>query len=102
MLGLTILLWLKSPKFIFSYEWQIGERGKLFQSLKFCTREKHNISFLGVLMRKYGLENLPKLFNVLRGDMSLIGSRCWDLTDAVHLSLENAEQLNQLSINTAR
>ena len=102
MLGLTILLWLQSPEFIFSYEWQIGERGKLFQSLKFCTRGKQNISFLGVLMRKYGLDNLPKLFNVLRGDMSLIGSRCWVLTDAVHLSLENAEQLNQLSINTAR
>jgi lipopolysaccharide/colanic/teichoic acid biosynthesis glycosyltransferase len=48
-------------------------------------------------MAKYELQNLPQLFNVVRGDMSLIGSRCWTLEDAVRLSSEEQKQLNQLS-----
>ncbi|MBD2292504.1 sugar transferase [Anabaena sphaerica FACHB-251] len=98
MLVLALLMQMYSPGLLFSYEWHIGERGKLFQSIKFCTTGKQSITFLGFLMRKYGLDNLPKLFNVLRGDMSFIGSRCWTLADAVHLSLEDAEQLNKLSV----
>lgn len=92
ILVLTLLMQVYSPGLLFSYEWHIGERGKLFQLIRFCTSGKHKITLLGFLMHKYGLDNLPKLFNVLRGDMSLIGSRYWALTDAVHLSLENSEQ----------
>ncbi|MEH2278842.1 MAG: heterocyst development glycosyltransferase HepC [Nostoc sp.] len=83
MLGLIVLMQVYSPGSLFCREWRVGERGKLFQAIRFCT---HNITPLGRWMGKYSLDNLPQLFNVLRGEMSLIGSRCWTLEDAVQLN----------------
>ncbi|MBN3945850.1 MAG: heterocyst development glycosyltransferase HepC [Nostoc sp.] len=86
MLGLIVLMQVYSPGSLFCREWRVGERGKLFQAMMFCTTTKHNITPLGRWMHKYGLDNLPQLFNVLRGDMSLTGSCCWTLEDAVQLN----------------
>ncbi|MEH1966692.1 heterocyst development glycosyltransferase HepC [Nostoc sp.] len=83
MLGLIVLMQVYSPGSLFCYEWRVGERGKLFQVMSFCT---HNITPLGRWMGKYNLHNLPQLFNVLQGDMSLTGSHCWTLEDAVQLN----------------
>ncbi|MEH2193268.1 MAG: heterocyst development glycosyltransferase HepC [Nostoc sp.] len=83
MLVLIALMQAYSPGSLFCREWRVGERGKLFQAMKFCT---HNITPLGRWMGKYNLDNLPQLFNVLRGDMSLTGSHCWTLEDAVQLN----------------
>ncbi len=83
MLGLIVLMQVYSPGSLFCHEWRVGERGKLFQAMSFCT---HNTTPLERWMGKYNLNNLPQLFNVLRGDMSLTGSRCWTLEDAVQLN----------------
>ncbi|WP_448266858.1 heterocyst development glycosyltransferase HepC [Nostoc sp. DSM 114159] len=83
MLGLIVLMQVYSPGPLFCHEWRVGERGKLFQAMSFCT---DNTTPLGRRMGKYNLDNLPQLFNVLRGDMSLTGSRCWTLEDAVQLN----------------
>jgi lipopolysaccharide/colanic/teichoic acid biosynthesis glycosyltransferase len=82
MLGLIVLMQVYSPGSLFCREWRVGERGKFFQAMSFCT---HNITPLGHWMGKYNLNNLPQLFNVLRGDMSLTRSSCWTL-DAVQLN----------------
>ncbi|MEH2414714.1 heterocyst development glycosyltransferase HepC [Nostoc sp.] len=86
MLGLIVLMQVYSPGSLFCREWRVGEGGKLFRAVSFCTTTKHNITPLGRWMRKYGLDNLPQLLNVLRGDMSLTGSSCWTLEDAVQLN----------------
>ncbi|GBE92987.1 sugar transferase [Nostoc cycadae WK-1] len=97
---LLVLIQINSPESLFSGEWYVGERGKLFQAIKFSTKSKRSVTPLGRWMRQYGLENLPQLFNILRGDMSFMRSRCWTLETAVRLSTEAQMQLNQLPVIT--
>ncbi len=93
MLILILLMWVFSPGPVFNRQWHVGKRGRLFQPLKFRTI---TVNPIGNWMHKYGLENLPQLFNVLRGEMSLIGPRCCTLQDAVRLTKQQQQQLNKL------
>jgi lipopolysaccharide/colanic/teichoic acid biosynthesis glycosyltransferase len=104
ILGLALLMRVHSSEAITSREWHIGERGRLIRVIKFRTTTVNQFAdgyvqkttFIGQLMSKYGLDNLPKLLNVLRGEMTLIGSRCYTLQEAVRLSAEKQRQLNEL------
>lgn len=98
MAVLIMIIHFYSPKSLFVREWRVGEKGKLFQVIKFSTTSHKNSQGLGYWLQKSGLEYLPILWNVLRGDMSLILTRCWTLEDAVRLSLARQEQLNTLPI----
>ncbi|MEE9508188.1 MAG: sugar transferase [Anaerolineales bacterium] len=64
-----------------------GHKGKLFSVYKFRTMtddrdeagellpDAARITRLGRLLRSFSLDELPELFNVLRGEMSLVGPR---------------------------
>jgi lipopolysaccharide/colanic/teichoic acid biosynthesis glycosyltransferase len=95
ILGLVLLMQVYSPGLVFSRDWHVGEAGKLFRAIQFHTTANHSITPLGHWMRKYNLHNLPQLCNVVQGDRSLFGSRCWTLEDAVQLSSERQLQLNK-------
>jgi exopolysaccharide biosynthesis polyprenyl glycosylphosphotransferase len=67
---------------------RVGQRGELFELLKFRSMRQNDLSDtqwsasggdlltpFGKFMRKTGIDELPQLFNVLAGSMSLVGPR---------------------------
>ena len=73
------------PGPVFFIQERIGKDAKLFKMVKFRTMKiEHNgssisvkgesrITPLGAKLRQYKLDELPELWNVLKGDMSLVG-----------------------------
>ncbi len=99
MLAIVALLYAYSPRAIFSLTWHVGVQGKFFRAIKFHAPQSKNTSRptqLGRWLCKSRLNELPLLFNVLRGEMSLLGSYPLTLSDAVQLSRQEQEQLNAM------
>lgn len=61
----------------FFFQTRIGQYGKPFHIVKFRTyhRLTHLISPIGNSIRKYKLDEIPQLFNIIKGEMSLVGPR---------------------------
>ncbi len=89
MLLLAILIKLDSPGPVFFRQRRIGIEGREFDMSKFRSmfedtpayaltpteREDPRITRMGRFLRSSGLDELPQLWNVARGDMSLVGPR---------------------------
>lgn len=60
---------------------RIGQFGKTFKIYKLRTvressfSDENGISKIGLFLRKYRMDELPQLFNVLKGEMSIVGPR---------------------------
>ncbi len=118
MLCLAVIISSTSSGSIFFHQWRVGEGGKLFRIIKFRTmitdadklhhlvmsgqtglhkcEDDPRITPVGRWMRKYSLDELPQLFNVLRGEMSLVGPRPWALYDALRINGNGKRRLNSL------
>jgi exopolysaccharide biosynthesis polyprenyl glycosylphosphotransferase len=100
LLAIAILIRLSSPGPIIFKQTRVGLRGRMFNLYKFRTmvadaellkknlnseneadgpvfkiKDDPRVTRVGKFLRKTGLDELPQLFNILKGEMSLIGPR---------------------------
>jgi sugar transferase (PEP-CTERM system associated) len=87
IIALAVRLWDRGPAFY--AQQRVGQNGKIFTLYKFRTMridaengksvwaapDDPRVTPIGRWLRKSRLDELPQLYNILRGDMSLIGPR---------------------------
>jgi len=92
MLLASLAVWLESglrgP--IFYRQIRVGENGREFEVLKFrsmridaekvggaqwAQKNDPRVTRVGAILRRYRIDELPQIFNVLRGEMSFVGPR---------------------------
>ncbi|GAC1418367.1 MAG: hypothetical protein NVS3B16_15150 [Vulcanimicrobiaceae bacterium] len=90
VLGLSALaIWAEDRGAIFFTQTRVGQYGRLFKIYKLRTmredqcrdalspagKRDSRVTRVGQLLRKFSLDELPQFWNVLRGDMTLVGPR---------------------------
>lgn len=89
LLLVAIFVKLTSPGPVFFIQDRAGKDGRIFRLVKFRTMRGDrkpdpkelvplhhpDITALGYVLRRFKIDELPQLFNVVKGDMSLVGPR---------------------------
>lgn len=109
LLIISFLIIFDSRGGIFYFQQRVGKDNKDFRLIKFRTMKPDSeksglltvgnndsrITKVGAFLRKYKLDELPQLFNVLIGDMSLVGPRP---EVRKYVDMYTAEQMKVLSV----
>ena len=87
LLIVAILVRIKLGSPIIFRQQRVGLNGEIFEMVKFRTMkdacdaegnllpDEERLTAFGIFLRKSSLDELPELWNVLKGDMSLVGPR---------------------------
>lgn len=105
----AMLIKLDSPGPVFYMQERVGRKGKIFKLFKFRSmridsdkgtlitigKRDPRITKVGYFLRKFKIDELPQLLNVLKGEMSLVGPRP---EVEKFVKLYTADQLRVLSV----
>lgn len=87
LIGVSIILFFTNRGKVFFLQERPGKNGNIFKIIKFRTMndakdqqgnllsDEMRTTTMGRIIRNYSIDELPQLFNVLFGDMSLVGPR---------------------------
>lgn len=90
LLVLALIIYIDDAGSVFFLQDRVGKDGKIFRLYKLRTMKQDAPAYLsteelenpgeyvtkvGKVLRKLSLDEIPQLFNVLKGDMSLVGPR---------------------------
>lgn len=102
-LGIAFVIWLDTGRPIFFTQTRVGRDGRHFRLFKFRTlhpdcgltrRPQAHATRIGRLLRRWALDELPQLWNVARGEMSLIGPRPVLPAEADHYDPHQRQRLS--------
>jgi len=119
MLAIAVAIKLDSPGPVLYFSRRLGKKGSSFTFLKFRTMvvgsdalqdelrnsnlrqgpffkvaDDPRVTRLGRFLRKYSFDELPQLWNVLKGDMSMVGPRPHPLDDCKRYRLDHLRRLD--------
>lgn len=110
LLVVALAIKITSPGEVFFKQQRLGIHGKIFWMYKFRSmvpnavnlgsgmfleKDDPRITTIGKFLRKTSIDELPQLFNVLRGEMSLVGPRPAPLH---HLAKYDERQRSRLNV----
>jgi exopolysaccharide biosynthesis polyprenyl glycosylphosphotransferase len=97
---ITLVIFLEDGRPIFFRQKRVGENGRIFSMIKFRTMVKNaeelrgqveqtdadgnlvhkfkhdpRVTRVGLILRRFSLDEIPQIFNILNGTMSLVGPR---------------------------
>lgn len=117
------IIFIKSPGPIFFTQYRVGKRGRLFKLIKFRSmymdaeerkkelmdqnkiqdgmmfkidNDPRIIKGIGTFIRKTSLDEFPQFFNVLKGDMSIVGTRPPTVDEYERYSPQHKRRLSML------
>ena len=125
IIPITILaIWIEDPGDVFYLQDRVGLNGKKFKVIKFRSmyrdadkRIKENINSgktdhlnfkehsqsmttkVGKVIRKLSIDELPQLFNIIKGDMAIVGPRPLQQFEITHYILTHREMDNTLKMS---
>lgn len=95
---ISIIILLGSGKDVLFKQKRIGLNKTEFVILKFKTMENQKITSIGKIIRRLGLDEIPQLVNIIKGEMAFVGPRPLTGSDIDRLGWNNDDYKKRWSV----